>query len=171
MNEVERGSDGMAMDQHEDEARAIGPWGTATRLAVGMLLISWVVIVQAPGGFDPAPWLLGLLGFPAALLAWQLVRARRTAQTLHATGTVGHVVCFAIGGALAFTPDYLPALSVTKPAIAVFYGASLLLAVIRGYAGCEVLAVSNWLLRRDDQVGCVFFTPIDEREHHASSRP
>jgi hypothetical protein len=29
----------------------------------------------------------------------------------------------------------------------------MLLAAARGYAGCEVLAVSNWLLHRDDQVG------------------
>jgi hypothetical protein len=27
-----------------------------------------------------------------------------------------------------------------------------------GYAGCEVLAVSNWL-RRDDHLGCALFWP------------
>jgi hypothetical protein len=27
-----------------------------------------------------------------------------------------------------------------------------------------VLAVSNWLLRRDDQVGCVVFWPVDHLE-------
>ena len=42
--------------------------------------------------------------------------------------------------------------------------ASMLLAALRGYAGCEVLAVSNWLLRRDDQVGCAVFWPIDQLE-------
>jgi hypothetical protein len=31
-----------------------------------------------------------------------------------------------------------------------FYGTTLLVAALRGYAGCEVLALSNWLLRRDD---------------------
>jgi hypothetical protein len=30
----------------------------------------------------------------------------------------------------------------------------------------EVLALSNWLLRRDDQVGCVLFSPIDQLERH-----
>ena len=44
------------------------------------------------------------------------------------------------------------------------YGASLLLAAVHGYAGCEVLAVSNWLLRRDDQVGCLVLSPIDQLE-------
>jgi hypothetical protein len=45
-----------------------------------------------------------------------------------------------------------------------FYGAAMLLAAVRGYGGCEVLAVSNWLLRRDDQVGCVLFWPVDALE-------
>jgi hypothetical protein len=49
----------------------------------------------------------------------------------------------------------------TSDATLIFYGASMLLAALRGYASCEVLAVSNWLLRRDDQVGCAVFWPID----------
>jgi hypothetical protein len=28
-----------------------------------------------------------------------------------------------------------------------------------------VLAVPNWLLGRDDQIGCALFWPIDHREH------
>jgi hypothetical protein len=40
----------------------------------------------------------------------------------------------------------------TSDATLVFYGASMLLAALRGYGGCEVLAASNWLLGRDDQV-------------------
>jgi hypothetical protein len=47
----------------------------------------------------------------------------------------------------------------------------MLLAAVRGYASCEVLAVSNRLLRRDDQIGCALFWPIDHgetnRQHHA----
>ena len=34
----------------------------------------------------------------------------------------------------------------------------------RGYAGCESLAITNWILRRDDQVGCVVFSPLDAVE-------
>ena len=52
----------------------------------------------------------------------------------------------------------------TREAALIFYGASLLLAAARGYAGCEILAITNWVLRRDDQVGCVVFSPIDEVE-------
>ena len=42
-----------------------------------------------------------------------------------------------------------------------FYGVSMLLAALRSYTGCEVLAISNWLLRRDDQVGRVVFALVD----------
>ena len=33
----------------------------------------------------------------------------------------------------------------------------------------EVLEVSNWLLGRKDQVGCVVFSPIDAIEARATS--
>ncbi len=56
------------------------------------------------------------------------------------------------------------ALAFTSDAALLFYGASMLLAALRGYAGCEVLAVSNWLLGRDDQIGCAVFLPVDHLE-------
>jgi len=40
----------------------------------------------------------------------------------------------------------------------------MLLAALRGIGGCEVLAVPNWLLGRDDQIGCALFWPIDRLE-------
>ena len=58
----------------------------------------------------------------------------------------------------------------TSDAALLFYGASMWLAAARGYAGCEVLAVSNWLLRRDDQIGCAVFWPIDQLEQHRTAR-
>jgi hypothetical protein len=51
-----------------------------------------------------------------------------------------------------------------------FYGTSMLLAAGRGYAGCEVLAIPNWLLRRDDQIGCLVFSPIDRLERRLRRR-
>jgi hypothetical protein len=125
-----------------------------------------VIEQQRQHGFDVVPWLLALLGFPIVLLAWQRLRTRRNPTPVHANGVLGHVVCFAIGAVLALTPDYAPSLAVTQPAIALFYGLSMLLAVARGYTGCEVLALSNWLMHRDDQIGCVLFTPIDHLDQH-----
>jgi hypothetical protein len=36
----------------------------------------------------------------------------------------------------------------------------MLLAALRDSAGCEVLAVSDWVVRRDDHVGCVVLGPV-----------
>jgi hypothetical protein len=66
--------------------------------------------------------------------------------------------------ALTFIPEYNRAIDVTGDAAVIFVGTSMLLAAARGYAGCEVLAISNWVLRRDDQVGCIVFAPVDLAE-------
>lgn len=120
------------------------------------------------GDFRPAPWILGLIGFPILLLAWQAWRSRRRAAPIRAVGPIAHVANVAIFFALYLTPDYAPPLSVTSDAALLFYGASMLIAALRGYAGCEVLAVSNWFLDRDDQVGCLVFAPVDRAERMAA---
>lgn len=147
------------------QRRAIGPLGTCARITVGILFLGSVVQAQVRAGFAPGPWALGLVGFPALLLAWQSLRARRTPTRLLATGPLGYTLNCLVFFALYLTPWYAPALSVTSDAALIFYGASMLLAALRGYAGCEVLAVSNFLLRRDDQVGCALFWPIDCLAH------
>jgi len=111
-------------------------------------------------GFHPSAWLLGV---PALVVAGQWLRARRTPTPLQATGPVAHTLNVAV-----FVVLYL--WEPTSDAALLFYGASMWLAAARGYAGCEVLAVSNWLLRRDDQIGCAVFWPIDQLEHHRTAR-
>lgn len=142
--------------------RKIGRVGTTARLLVGLVLLGSVVDGELVGPFRPAAWLLGLVGMPAMLLGWQWWRAHRGRPRLVATGPVGHALNVAVFLALYLTPWYAPSLRFTSDAALLFYGASMLLAALRGYAGCEVLAVSNWLLRRDDQVGCAVFSPIDQ---------
>ena len=134
--------------------RQIGVIGTLARVVVGLglLYLPWWDY-----GLQLHDVLLGLVGFPAVVLLWQWLRLRRTTASLRATGVVGHLVCCGIAAVLLLTPA-------TADAADLFYGTSLLLAALRGYAGCEVLAVSNWLLRRDDQVGCPVFLPIDAVE-------
>jgi hypothetical protein len=152
---IERGGERPTRQRH------IGPVGTAARVVVGLALLGSVVYGHLSGTFRPAPWVLGLVGFPALLLSWQWWRSRRGLGRFEAVGPMAHVVNIAVFLALYLTPYYAPVLSVTSDAALLFYGASMLAAGLRGYAGCEVLAVSNWLLRRDDQVGCLLFAPID----------
>lgn len=112
--------------------------------------------------------LLGAVVMPALFLAWQRARVGRDPRPIRVTGPLGHAVTFVAFLVLYLTPLYAPALSVTSGAALIFFGGSMLVAAVRGYRGCEVLAVSNWILRRDDQVGCVLFSPIDRLE---SARP
>jgi hypothetical protein len=77
---------------------------------------------------------------------------------------VASVVNLAVVAALYLTPWYLPALSFTSDAAMIFYGTSMLLAAARRYASCEVLAVSNLILHRNDRIGCVVFAPVDALE-------
>jgi hypothetical protein len=143
--------------------RGIGPLGITARVVVGGLLLASVTWGHLTRGFHLSAWLLGLVGFPALLLAGQWLRARRTPTPLRATGPVAHALNLAV-----FLVLYL--VEPTSDAALLFYGASMLLAAVRGYAGCEVLAVSNWLLGRDDQIGCALFWPIDQRKRPSGRR-
>ena len=135
--------------------RAIGPAGTAGRVLLGLGLI----YIALSDGLAWHEALLGLFGFPAlaivGVLLWQEIAGTSTA--IRATGQLG--LCLATGVIFA-----LFAVPFTGAATALFLGSTLLLAAIRGYAGCEVTAISNWLLRRDDEVGCLVFSPLDEVE-------
>ena len=144
--------------------RAIGPVGTAGRVILGLALLGVAVVSPEGGALTWPEAVLGLIAIPAVLVAWQLIRLQWTTERLNATGPVGFTVNFVVGAALFANP-------LTRDATFLFAGASLLLAAARGYAGCEVLAVSNWLLRREDHVGCVVFSPLDAIESHAGSGP
>ena len=119
--------------------RHIGPIGTTARVVLGFFLVGYGLIggtlVVSQGqlrtGFEPLGVLLGLIGFPAVLLAWQWLRARRDPTRFEATGPVGTAVNMAIFLALFLTPWYARAFSLASDAALVFYGASMLLAALR----------------------------------------
>ena len=145
--------------------RAIGLVGTAGRvvLGLGLLYLAFTDGGKPEWGLQWQGPLLGLIAFPAILMLGQALRLRFTTATLNATGPIGFAVNFGIGAALYSIPF-------TRDAILLLYGSSLLLAAVRGYAGCEVLAITNWVLRRDDQVGCVVFSPVDAVESRVTGK-
>lgn len=137
-------------------ARGIGRLGATARVLVGAVLIGVGLI---SGGRWIGWWqlALGLVGMPAVIVAAQRARIAFTERPLAETSHVATCVnCAAIVG--------LVTISATRDATLVFLGTSMLLAASRGYAGCETLAISNWLLRCDDQVGCLLFSPVDRVE-------
>src|SRR5260370_8014477 len=151
-----------------ESRRHIGPIGTTARVVLGLFLVGYGLIGgtlvvgqgQLRTGFEPLGVLLGLIGFPAILLAWQWLRMRHDATRFEATGPVGTAINMGVFLALFLTPWYARVFSFTSDAALVFYGASMLLAALRGYGGCEGLPIPNWVLHRDDPVGCCFLTPL-----------
>jgi hypothetical protein len=140
--------------------RQIGIIGTTARVIIGTWLTGSVLyghLVRGP--FRSLPWIIGLIIFPVIFLTWQWARAGHNPSRLKANGpiasTINIIIFFSF---LLWTPALI---SFMRDAVLIFYGVSMLIAAIRGYAGCESLAISNWLLKRDDQLGCLFFSPID----------
>jgi hypothetical protein len=155
---------GLAPGGVARRSRAIGPAGTAARIVLGGYMVGSVIEAEIRHGFTPLEWALGLIALPGILLAAQWAWARRGGRQLHATGPIAHLITLGAFMALTLIPEYNRAIDVTGDAALLFLGTSMMLAAARGYPGCEVLAISNWLLRRDDQVGCIVFAPVDFAE-------
>lgn len=140
----------------------MGPIGRVTRLVVGAGLL---YLAQFAGTSWSLRWydaVLGLVVLPGAMLIVGLVARRRSEKPLRFTGTSGTTANCALIIALISN-------SYTRPGAELFYGATLLVAAWRGQLGCEATAISNWLLNRDDQVGCPIFTSIDRVEARRSA--
>ena len=150
----------MSLNTSLGQQRAIGTFGTIGRVILGFFLILVPVWGPAWWGGEGLHWhepAIGLILFPAVVLLFQWIRLQYSTERLDATGALGFCINLAVAIVLFSNPH-------TRDAFSLFLGVSLLLAAARGYAGCEVTAISNWILRRDDQVGCVVFSPLDEVE-------
>jgi hypothetical protein len=122
--------------------RKIGIIGTAARVITGTWLAGSVLsghMVRGP--FRPLPWIIGLVIVPAIFLAWQWARARRNPSKLkancHIASTINIIIFFYF---LLWTPS---SISFMRDAVLIFYGVSMLIAAIRGYAGCSN-ATTSW---------------------------
>jgi hypothetical protein len=129
----------------------IGPTGVIARIAVGVTLILLALFWNDPSWADP---FVGLVVIPHVVTAALALRARHVQRPLRATGPPGHMA-----NAAVFVPLF--AHPATVGAALLFYGGSMLVAAARRSGGCELTAISNLALDRDDQVGCVLFAPLD----------
>ena len=145
----------MATTRSENDStlgtkRDIGQLGTMARAVVG----GGCLVAAGLLGVGIEDILIGLVAMPLLVLLVLMVRGK-VATPVRLGGGIGHAINWAIAIA-AFSLYLVPSL--------IFYGASMLLAAVRGYAGCELFAISNWLRRRNDQIVCPIFSPIDQYE-------
>jgi hypothetical protein len=144
--------------------RAIGPWGTAARTVAAAGSFAWALAVphNHPLGHLPGTsvlwWnvVLGLLIVPGVATVALRVRGRDAAPLMagHASQCLAVIAFFALA-------------QVLPVAMLLALGSSFVVQVLRGDGGCEFLAIPNWLLRRNDRLFCLLFTPIDAFEARA----
>src|SRR5438034_9452009 len=105
-------------DQATRPHREIGPIGTAVRLVVGLLLVGSIVYGQlsSSGHLTPSTWVLGLLGFPALVLAWHFWRIRRNPARFSDTSALSFVLSLALPLALYLIGWVVPPLWFTSDA-------------------------------------------------------
>jgi hypothetical protein len=145
-------------------SRAIGRMGTAARMVVGVTFLYLGIVGLPP--VHLLPWwqvAIGLVGVPLVVTLIQLARLPFSRDRVEQTGIVAAVINFLVFFALLiFEP--------TRGVTLVFLGSTMVFAAARGASGCEIVAISNWLLRRDDQIGCPLFWPVDAYEAASHSQ-
>jgi hypothetical protein len=133
---------------------SIGPVGVAARTAVGLVFVAAALWWRDPNWADVVVGLVVLPAVAVGLLGW---RARRRPDRLEATSPAAHCLNVVLFMPLFFVPA-------TAGGAFLFYGVSMFVAAWRRSGGCEVTAIANAVLGRDDQVGCVLFGPLDAAE-------
>src|SRR5919108_5852770 len=152
--------------------REIGPIGTAARLVGAGVAIALPTLLDEFSRWD---LLVGLVGLPLlATVAFEAVRAGYERYVpggiASQRGTCSGAACWLIAIVLAALIPVAALTPVTGTSLWIWIGGSLVLAAVRGYGGCEILAFPNALSGRRDQVGCIVFTPIDELEARLSAQ-
>ena len=148
-----------------ERRRAIGPVGTIARLATGGFLIAMAVSAATAGDLRIHEAAIGVVGLPSIVMATVLTvkRVLGTSAHLNATEPVGTATNLGIIVGLFVMPW-------TSEIAYFFYGIPMFLAAWRGYLGCEMMAISNFILRRLDEVGCPWFWPVDTLESRLAGR-
>jgi hypothetical protein len=167
-----RDTTGLLRSVTGGQAREIGPIGAASRAAGGLVAIAVPIALSGIGWWDVAAALIALPLITLALSALVKAGYERYAPEALArrhsicSGPGCVLVAAVVGVAIVLTI----ATPVSETAIWSFFGVSMLVAALRGYAGCEVLAIPNTITGRRDQIGCVLYTPIDAAEARSKRR-
>lgn len=140
--------------------RDIGRVGTLARLVGGVPLIAVPIAGHGISWWDLAGALIALpLIAEAVAGAFRLRHAgAKTAASNRARAAGAIVLVVVIATALTFVTP------IDGGAIWMFFGASMLLAAVRGYAGCELLTIANAFSGRREQMNCLVYDRIDEAE-------
>lgn len=154
------------------DRREIGPIGTASRVAGGLIAIAVPIALGGFGWWDAAAAFVALPLLATASVA--LVTAtyeRLDPRALTRRNAIcSGPACWLVGLVVAIYVG-LTLLTPLNGGVAfwVWIGTSMLVAAARGYGGCEVLAIPNLITGHRDQIGCILYTPIERAEARRAS--
>jgi hypothetical protein len=166
-------STARARGERSGSRRQIGPLGTLARIAGGVVAIALPIALDGLTVFEAA---IALIALPLiAAIAAPLITSifRRLAPNALQSR---QAICSAPGCSLIAVMVVANSALVDLTSangnvtIWVWLGASMLVAAARGYGGCEVLAVSNLITGRREEIGCILYTPIDLLEASRRAR-
>jgi hypothetical protein len=147
-------------------ARQIGPIGTVSRAVGGLIATAVPIALSGIAWWD---LVAALVALPLVTLAASALVTGAYERYAPESLARRHSICSGPGCVLVATVlgagiALAVATPVSEVAIWSFFGVSMLVAAVRGYAGCEVLAIPNAITGRRDRIGCVLYTPIDVAE-------
>ncbi len=151
--------------------RQLGAIGSAARIAGGLAAVVVPIAISGITWWDigTALLLLPLAATLAAVVTSAALRARsadgdrRGGIEPWVRSSVGLIAAVAVGVAATFVTPLDGSV-----AIWAFIGVSLLVATLRGDAGCEAVAIPNAIAGRKDPTGCVLYSPLNAIERRRS---
>jgi hypothetical protein len=154
----------MSRNNPKEPERAL-PVGRLLRLLLGVILIAVLIPIYGRLGV-PFLFRTALL-IVAILVVYSLIHALALRRILRLNSWFGTAVSLAVliavylvggpGGVLLGKGE-------GRLAIGTFLGISLLLAGVRGDAGCELMSIPSILFKDRCHLPCVLFSPLDRVE-------
>ena len=137
--------------------------GRGLRALFGLILIVYVtpIYLRLPSRIFFESLLL-MAGLVVLYCLIQIAVVRRVVGPYLGT-TLAHMLLVALYAAGFFQ---VPVFGNGKGQLAAvtFFGISLVIAGIRGVAGCELMAIPGLFLRQDIELACLIFSPLDRLE-------
>ena len=153
-----------------EKPRRAPPVGRALRTLLGVVLLVYAVPtyfrVPVPIAVEALALMLGLVGVYSLI---HIVVARRIVTfgpSLEAIVVFTTLVALYLAGSSG-----LPIIGHGKGQLAAvtFLGISLVIAGVRAVPGCEVMAIPTVLFRKNAELACLIFSPLDRLERKLRS--
>ena len=154
------------------EARRAPPLGRALRVVLGVVLVAYVapVYFRVPArvSVESLLLILGLIGV-YSLIHFAVARRMLVVFSPRLATVAVHVLLVAL---YVTGSSRLPIFGYGAGQLAAvaFLAISLVVAGVGGVPGCELMAIPDAFFRKDTELGCLVFSPLDKLERKLRSK-